>query len=145
MYPSPAYGLGSGTACSHVPLCIVTTRPYRTSLNLSKSPDSVPEQMIFIFMPCRFVVWSIRGHCNKNIKRHTAYTIASWPNPKQSVEIHTSDLVMIIRQSMYILSIIKTGMGKLKTHSPTYCIMDNWENMLNLTHTLDKLHLTGIL
>ena len=36
-------------------------------------------------------------------------------------------------------------MGKLKTHSPIYCIMDNWENMLNLTHTLDKIYLTGIL
>ena len=37
------------------------------------------------------------------------------------------------------------GNGKLKTHSHTYCIMHNWENMLNLTHTLDKLYLTGIL
>ena len=42
---------------------------------------------------------------------------------------------MIIRQRIYIISIIRKGMGKLKTHSPTYCIMDNWENMLNLTHT----------
>ena len=25
------------------------------------------------------------------------------------------------------------------------CIMDKWENMLNLTHTLDKIYLTGIL
>ena len=25
------------------------------------------------------------------------------------------------------------------------CIMDNWENMLTLTHTLDKVYLTGIL
>ena len=52
---------------------------------------------------------------------------------------------MMIRQSIYILSIIKRGMGKLKTHSPTYCILDNGENMLNLTHTLDKIYLTGIL
>ena len=41
------------------------------------------------------------------------------------------------------------GVGKLKTHSPTYCIMDcimdHLENMLNLTHTLDKIYLTGIL
>ena len=36
-------------------------------------------------------------------------------------------------------------MGKLKTHSLTYCIMDNWENMPYLTHTLDKIYLTGIL
>ena len=81
----------------------------------------------------------------KNIERHTAHTIASWPYPKQWVIVHTYDLMMIIRQSMYIFSIITTEMGKLKTHSPTYCIMDNWENMLNLTHTLDKLYLTGIL
>ena len=52
---------------------------------------------------------------------------------------------MMIRQSICILSIITKGMGKLKTHSPTYCIMDNWENMLKLTHTLDKLYMTGIL
>ena len=32
-------------------------------------------------------------------------------------------------------------MGKLKTLSPIYCIIDNWENMLNLTHTLDKIYL----
>ena len=35
-------------------------------------------------------------------------------------------------------------MGKLKTYNPTYCIMDKGENMLNLTHTLDKIYLTGI-
>ena len=35
-------------------------------------------------------------------------------------------------------------MSKLKTHSPTYCIMDNWDNMLNLTHTLAKIYLVGI-
>ena len=35
-------------------------------------------------------------------------------------------------------TIMTKEMGKLKTHSPTYCIMDNWENMFNLTHTLDK-------
>ena len=82
---------------------------------------------------------------HKNIERHTAHTIVSWPNPKQWVIVHTSKLMMIMRQSMYILSIIKKEMGKLKTHSPKYCIMDNWENMLNLTHTHDKLYLTGIL
>ena len=64
---------------------------------------------------------------SKNIERHTAHTIVSWPNPKQWVIVHTSDLMMIIRQSMSILSIITKEMGKLKTHSPTYCIMDNRE------------------
>ena len=37
--------------------------------------------------------------------------------------------MMRIRQIIYILSIITKEMGKLKTHSPTYCKMDNWENM----------------
>ena len=76
-----------------------------------------------------------------NTERHTAYTIVSWPNPKQWVIVNTSDLMMMIRQSIYFLSIITKGMGKLKARSPTYCIMDNWENMLNLTHTLDKWYL----
>ena len=34
--------------------------------------------------------------------RHTAHTIVSWPNPKQWVIIHASDLMMIIRQRIYI-------------------------------------------
>ena len=38
---------------------------------------------------------------NKNIVRHTAHTIVSWPNPKQWLMIHTSDLMMIIRQSTH--------------------------------------------
>ena len=85
---------------------------------------------IFYFCSCE----------NENIERHTAHIIVSLPNPKQWVIVHSSDLMMIIRQSMYIISIITQEMGKLKTHSPTYCIIDNWENMLNLTHTLDKLY-----
>ena len=82
---------------------------------------------------------------HKNIERHTAETIVSWLNPKQWVTVLISDLMMIIRQSTYIISIITREMGKLKTYSPTYGIMDNGENMLNLTHTLDKIYLTGIL
>ena len=39
---------------------------------------------------------------NKNIERHTADTIVSWP--KQWLIVHTYDLMMIIRQSIYILS-----------------------------------------
>ena len=53
-------------------------------------------------------------------------------------QVHTSDLMMM-RKSIYILSIIPREMGKLKTYSPTYCIMDNGENMLNHTHTLEKI------
>ena len=40
----------------------------------------------------------------KNIDRHTAHTIVSWPNPKQWIIDHTSDLMMIIRQSVYSLN-----------------------------------------
>ena len=78
--------------------------------------------------------------CHKNIERHTAHTIVSWPNPKQWVIIHTSELIVIIRQSIYIPIIITRETGKLKTHSPTYCLINNRENMLNLTHTLDKIY-----
>ena len=66
---------------------------------------------------------------HKNIERHTAHTIVSWSNPKQRVLVHTSDLMMMIGQSIYVLSIITREMGKLKTHSPTYCIMNSCENM----------------
>ena len=38
-----------------------------------------------------------------------AYTIDSWPNPKQWVIVHTSDLMMIIRQ--YIFSQPSQGIG----------------------------------
>ena len=76
----------------------------------------------------------------KNLESHTAHIIVSWPSPKQWVIVHTSDLMMI-RKSIYILSTITREMGKLKAHSPTYFIMGNWENMLYLAHTLDKLFL----
>ena len=82
---------------------------------------------------------------NKHKERHTAHTIVPWPNPKQWVIVHTSDSMMMIRQSIYILSIITREMGQLKTHTPTCFVMDNWENMPYLTHTLDKLYLAGIL
>ena len=43
---------------------------------------------------------------NKNIERHTAHTIVSRPNPKQWQMGHTSDLIMIMRYSTRILTII---------------------------------------
>ena len=49
----------------------------------------------------KILVWYILS-MSKNTKRHTAHTIVSWPNPKQWVIVHTSDLMMIIRQSIYI-------------------------------------------
>ena len=83
----------------------------------------------------RHTVYTNYKNIENNIKRHAAYTIVSWPIPKQWVIVHTSDLMMMIKQSRYIVSITTRKIGKLKTHSPTYCIMDNWENMLNLTHS----------
>ena len=85
--------------------------------------------------------WDIFKSLCKNIERHTADTTVSWPNPKQWVIVNTSDLMMIIRQSIYIyiFSIITTEMSKLKTYSPTYCIMDNRENLLNLTHSTNDI------
>ena len=53
--------------------------------------------------------------------------------------VHTSDLMVITRQGIYILSSITWEVGELKTHSPTYCTMDNWENMLYLNHTRQNI------
>ena len=47
--------------------------------------------------------FNMKSH-HENIERHTAHTIVSWPNPKQWVIVHTSDLMMIIRLSIYIVS-----------------------------------------
>ena len=45
------------------------------------------------------------------------------------------------KTKQYILSTITRELGKMKTYSPIYWIRDNQENMLNLTHTLDKIYL----
>ena len=83
--------------------------------------------------------------CQKNISRYKAHTIVSWPNPEWWLIIHTSDLIVII--STHILTIITREMGKLKTHSliHVYSIEGNWENWLNLRHTLNRIYLTSIL
>ena len=59
-----------------------------------------------------YITWK---NTDENIDTHTAHTIVSWPIPKQWVLVQTSDLMMVIRQSIYILSIIAKEMGKLKT------------------------------
>ena len=64
---------------------------------------------------------------NKNITRHTTRTIVSWPNPTQRLIIHTCVLMITIRYSIYIFTIITREMGQLKANSPIYC-KDNWEN-----------------
>ena len=45
----------------------------------------------------KFLLWAKW----KNMERHMAHTIVSWPNSEQWVIVHTSDLMMIIRQSIY--------------------------------------------
>ena len=78
-------------------------------------------------------------HKHKNIKRHAAHTIVSWPNPKQWVIVRISDLMMITRQRIYVPSIITKQIVKLKTHSPTYCIVDNWEHAKSYSHTRQSI------
>ena len=68
---------------------------------------------------------------------HTAHTIVSWPNHKQWHISHSSDLIMIIRSSIRILTIIIKEMGKLSTQSPIYCMTGNWEIWLHLRCTLE--------
>ena len=48
----------------------------------------------YAYMCVVFYLWTTS---HKNIERHTAHTTVSWPNPKQWLIFHTSDLMMIIR------------------------------------------------
>ena len=59
-------------------------------------------------------------HTYKNIDRHTAYTIVSWPNPKQGIIVHTSDLMMIIRQRIYKLPGQTIELAKVLGVSPVF-------------------------
>ena len=49
----------------------------------------------------RLSYYGAAAFCHKYIERHTAHTIVSWPNPKQWIIVHNSDLMMVIRQSIY--------------------------------------------
>ena len=53
-------------------------------------------------------------------------------------KVDTSDLIMMIRWIINILSITLTWMGQFNTYTPTYC-KENKEGKLHLKHTLDKL------
>ena len=76
-------------------------------------------------------------------------------DPKQWIMVHTSDWIMIIRQSIYILPVITREMGKLKTHSPTYCILEKqpsdeeidtnkcWPHALQIISVLTRCVLQG--
>ena len=52
------------------------------------------EPMVLVKISARLYSWT--NKCRKNIDWHAAHTIVSWPNPKQWVIVHTSDLMMII-------------------------------------------------
>ena len=74
----------------------------------------------------RTVTKSFKGMINlihMNIKRHTAHTIVSWPNPKQWIIVHTSDLMMMITQSN-ILSQPSQGNWVNWKHTATY--IEQW-------------------
>ena len=82
---------------------------------------------------------------DKNIERHTVHTIVSWPKPKQWVIVHTSDLMMIIRQSIYIYIYIKwTVFVNVTTKSTQhaharmiYRLPDDWYYPWNHGRTYD--------
>ena len=57
---------------------------------------------------------------HKNIERHTAHTIVSWLNPKQWVIVHTSELMMIMRQSTYIYSLNHYNMSTSQCDNVSY-------------------------
>ena len=103
--------------------------------------------IIFGFSYCIHPIKLLYGvdayHCLMNIAKHTTHTIISWPNSKQWLTIHISGLMMITWSSN-ILTIIKRGIGKMKTHSTIYRKRGNWENWLNLRYTLDRIHLKSI-
>ena len=68
---------------------------------------------------------------HKTLESHTVHTIVLWTNPKQWKIVHISNFMMIIRQSIYIIYSLNhlKGNRSTETHSPTYCIMDNLENI----------------
>ena len=85
-----------------------------------------------------FWYWFGWPYEQNNIARHT-----SWPTPEQWLMIHTciSDLIMTIRWN----TSIQKKRVNWTLNSFIYCRTDNWENRLNLRHTLGKIHLTSML
>ena len=66
----------------------------------------VNDMSVDALFPCVFSksVSVFANTCCKNIEKHTAHAIVSWPNHKQWTIFHTSDLMMIIRQIIYSLN-----------------------------------------
>ena len=105
---------------------------------------------IFLWTMCQ---WNNQNDTDKNTERHTAHTIVSWHNPKQWVIVHTSDLMMLIRQSIYIYIYIfsQSSQGKWVNWKHTTSRIVSWitERMcpILLTHSTKyiwQLYLTNI-
>ena len=77
-----------------------TFKPYTLVTRLFKHLLTAKCNTLFRFM------WNdcVAKCINKNIEIHTAHTIVWWPNPKQWIIVHTSDLMVLIRQSAYFVS-----------------------------------------
>ena len=82
--------------------------------------------------------------CDNIIARNKAHAIVSWPNPKQWLMVHIADLMMIIKWSTNILTIIVKEMCKRKTFCPIYCIKIR-KNGRILKPTHERLYLSSIL
>ena len=76
--------------------------------------------------------------------KHTVHTIISLPNHQHCLKIHVSELMVMIRLNGYVLTIIEREIDQLKTPSYIYCTKDNWQNRINIEHTLDRIYLTSI-
>ena len=58
----------------------------------------------------------------RNIEKHTAHTIVSLPNPKQWIIVHTSHLMMIITQSIYLFSQSSQGKWVNRKHTAPHIV-----------------------
>ena len=116
---------GTGATSDFQPL------PLWTSYSLADGSFYVCEYYVTIFL-----AEQLPTRKNKNIKRYIAHTIVIRPKPREWQMGHTSDSIMLITWSTRILTITIRKMGQLNTHSPIYCIKNNWENWLHLRHTL---------
>ena len=67
-------------------------------------------------------IYHTHTHTHTHIYIHI---IASWPNLKQWIIIHISDLIMTVGWKIDIITIIKMEKGKMKIHSPIHCTKGN--------------------
>ena len=118
---STAWNVCNGLCAWHCVLCLMTNYYFPakmgddwynidvvvgTNLLMARIyPDTSDHRLIHIFdSDLHGVLVDILRHTN--IVRRTAHTIVSWAYPKQWLVIHISDLMMIIRFSPNILTVI---------------------------------------